>query len=303
MSHSLRFLQRLGLRAAQTLLRPLARLPQAKRLRLGAALGRLVRPLVRKRRQIMAQNLTLAFPEHDAAWRERIIAEHFERLGADALESIWGWYGQTEPPPPHTVIGAEHLDAARAAGHGVILNAGHFTQGELSVYLAARRWPVHAVYRPNDNPMLDELVNTGRRRHLAGMIDRENTRGMIRVLRDGGILWTAADQSYHGKTSAWLPFFGISCTTNTAVPVLARMGRAVVLPYFVRREGEQYTLIIHPPLPGLPSGDDAADTLRLNQVLEQEIRAEPSAYLWGHRRYKNRREAAPDDQLAQREGD
>lgn len=295
--------QRFTLRLLQALLRLLARLPLHSRLRFGAALGRFARPLVRKRRQIMAQNLSLAFPEHDAAWRERIIAEHFERLGADALESIWGWYGQTEPPPPHTVIGAEHLDAARAAGHGVILNAGHFSQGELGVYLAARLWPVHAVYRPNDNPVLDELVNTGRRKHVRSLMDRENTRAMIRVLRDGGILWTAADQSYHGKASAWLPFFGVTCTTNTAVPALARLGRAVVLSYFVRRDGAQYTLIIHPPLPELPSGDDAADTLRLTHRLEAEIRHQPSGYLWGHRRYKNQHHSLERDQSAQSDGD
>ncbi|WP_407275551.1 lysophospholipid acyltransferase family protein [Halothiobacillus sp. DCM-1] len=279
--------QRLILKLLQAVLRLLALLPQSARLRWGAALGALAKRFVGKRRRIMAQNLSLAFPEQDAAWRDAVIRAHFARLGADALESIWGWYGETEPPPAHEIIGGEHIDAARAQGRGVILNAGHFSQGELSVYLAARRWPVHAVYRPNDNPLIDELINAGRRRHLAGMIDRENTRAMIRLLREGGILWTAADQSYHGKTSAWLPFFGVNCTTNTAVPVLARMGRAVVLPYFVRREGGKYTMIIHPPLSNLPSGDDAADTARLIHILEDEIRAEPSAYLWGHRRYKN----------------
>lgn len=287
MSAPLSRFQKILLTALQAVLSWLARLPQKTRLAMGGRLGRLSMPLVRKRRQIMAQNLMRAFPEKNADWREATIRTHFQRLGADALESIWGWYGATDTPPPHTVIGAEHIDAALARGQGVILNAGHFSPGEISVYLAARRWPVHAVYRPNDNPIIDELINAGRRRHLAGLIDRENTRAMLRVLRSGGILWTAADQSYHGKTSAWLPFFGIACTTNTAVPVLARMGRAVVLPYFVRRDGMHYTMIIHPPLNNLPSGDDAADTARLVTVLEEEIRAEPSAYLWGHRRYKN----------------
>jgi KDO2-lipid IV(A) lauroyltransferase len=245
----------------------------------------------------MAQNLTRAFPTQNAAWRETIIQEHFRRLGADALESLWGWYGKTEPPPAHTIIGAEHIEAALARGQGVILNTGHFSQGEMGVYLAARCWPVHAVYRPNDNPVIDELINTGRRKHVVQLIDRENTRAMVRVLREGGILWTAADQSYHGKTSAWLPFFGVTCTTNTAVPVLARMGRATVLPYYVRRTGEHYTVIIQPPLDNLPSGDDAADTARLVALLEEEIRAEPSAYLWGHRRYKNQRPSSTPNEV------
>ncbi|ANJ67655.1 hypothetical protein A9404_09925 [Halothiobacillus diazotrophicus] len=268
-------------------LRALAALPQSARLGLGRFVGRSVGRWLRKRRAVMQANLRCAFPAQDDVWRENVLNRHFERLGEDALESIWGWYGRTDTPPPHTVIGAEHIEAALARDQGVILNAGHFTQGEISVYLAARRWPVHAVYRPNDNPAIDELINRGRRRHLAGMIDRENTRGMIRTLRQGGIIWTAADQSYHGRQSAFIPFFGTRCATNIAVPVLARMGNAVVLPYYVRRTAGEYTVIIQPPLEGLPSGDDAADTARLVERLEAEIRQEPSGYLWGHRRYKD----------------
>ena len=115
---------------------------------------------------------------------------------------------------------------------------------------------------------------------------------VVRTLKKGGIIWTAADQSFHGKQSAFIPFFGVPCTTNLAIPILARMGNAVVLPYYVRRTGTTYEVIIHPPLDNLPSGDDIADTARLVHVLENEIRAEPNAYLWGHRRYKNR---APDE--------
>lgn len=276
--------------AAYTLsqpLRALALLSQDARLAMGRFLGRVIGNRLSKRRAIMIANLTRAFPAQDDAWRQDVLSAHFERLGEDALESIWGWYGDTDQPPSHTVVGGEHIEAARARGQGVILNAGHFTQGEISVYLAARRWPVHAVYRPNDNPVIDELINRGRRRHLAGMIDRENTRGMIRTLRQGGIIWTAADQSYHGKQSAFIPFFGTHCATNIAVPILARMGNAIVLPYYVRRTDGHYTVVFQPPLDGLPSGDDATDTARLVAQLEEEIRLEPSSYLWGHRRYKD----------------
>lgn len=274
-------------------LRALALLPQCARLALGRFAGRWVGKRLRKRRAVMKANLTHAFPQRDDAWREQILSQHMERLGEDALESIWGWYGRTRTPPAHTMHGAEHIEAALARGQGVILNAGHFTQGEISVYLAARRWPVHAVYRPNNNPVIDELIHTGRRKHVASLIDRENTRGMIRTLRQGGIIWTAADQSYHGRLSAFIPFFGTRCATNIAVPVLARMGDAVVLPYYARRTAGRYEVVIQPPLDGLPSGNDTEDTERLVAQLEAEIRREPASYLWGHRRYKD---LAPGEQ-------
>ncbi|MDA3877776.1 MAG: lysophospholipid acyltransferase family protein, partial [Halothiobacillus sp.] len=244
-------------------LRGLARLSQTTRLRLGCVMGRLAGKLVGKRRAIMLANLIRAFPERDTTWRQQILTRHFERLGEDGLEAIWGWYGDTRQSPSCVVIGAEHVERARANGQGVILNTGHFTDGEVGVYLASRQWPIHAVYRPNDNPIIDELINQGRRQHVVSLINRENTRAMVRVLKQGGILWTAADQSYHGKQSAFIPFFGTPCATNIAIPILALMGHAVVLPYFVRRTGGHYQIIIQPPLAGLPSGDDAADTAQL----------------------------------------
>jgi len=269
------------------LVRLLASLPGGGRLQLGRSIGALLAIFLRRRRHIIDCNLARAFPEHDRTWRRKIIRTHFTRLGEGMLEGIWGWAGDTETPPPYTITGREHVDKALNDGCGVILSAGHFTDMEMGVYFATRHWPVHAVYRPNNNPILDETINRGRRHHVASLIDRESTRQMVRVLRQGEVLWTAADQSYHGKMSAFLPFFGTRCGTNTALPTLARLGNAVILPYFVRRDGESYEVIIHQPLPDLPSGDDAADTERLTRVLEEEIRAVPETYLWGHRRYKD----------------
>ncbi|MHB8919840.1 MAG: lysophospholipid acyltransferase family protein [Halothiobacillus sp.] len=292
MNPELNLIQKIQLALASLPLHLLAALPQTARLKLGRTIGRWVSVLIRKRRHIMAYNLTLAFPEQSPDWRQTVIRQHLERLGEDAMESFWVWYGNTRQPPEHMVTGAEHIEAALARGQGVILNAGHFTPTEIAGYLAAQHWPIHAVYRPNNNPVIDELINRGRRKHVMQLIDRENTRGMIRTLRQGGILWTAADQSFHGKQSAYLPFFGVRCATNTAIPAMARMGNAAVLPFYVRREGGRYHIVIHPPLEHLPSGDDVADTARLVTALENEIRVDPSAYLWGHRRYKD---LAPKD--------
>ncbi len=279
--------------ALSLLPRLIASLPQRARLRLGHGLGWLMARTLNKRRGIMRANLAVAFPEWTAAAREEVIDEHFARLGAGICEGFWGWFGNLEKVPEYRIIGLEHLEAARAAGRGVILNAAHVTDMELGVYFVSRHAPVHAVYRPNNNPAIDALIDQGREKHLAGLINREDTRAMVRALRAGDVLWTAPDQNYHGKTSAFIPFFGLPAATNTAMPTLARMGRAVILPYHVRRFGGRYELEIEPPLAGIPSGDDVADTQRLVERLEAEIRRHPAMYLWGHRRFKTLPEGYP----------
>lgn len=272
--------------ALSLLPRLIAALPQRRRLGLGAGLGWLMARMLKKRRRVMQANLRVAFPDWMPARYDQLIDEHFRRLGVGICEGFWGWFGNLDKVPEYRVIGLEYLEAARAAGQGVILNAAHVTDMELGVYFVSRHAPVHAVYRPNNNPAINSLINLGREKHVANLIHREDTRTMVRALRAGNVLWTAPDQNYHGKTSAFIPFFGVPAATNTAMPTLARMGRAVILPYHVRRFGTRYELEIEPPIEGIPSGDEVTDTRLLVERLEAEIRRHPAMYLWGHRRFK-----------------
>lgn len=273
--------------------RLIAALPQRGRLALGHFMGWLMARLLRKRRRVMRANVAVAFPDWTAAAREALIETHFQRLGAGICEGFWGWFGDLERVPEYRIIGLGHLEAAKARGQGVILNAAHVADMELGVYFVSRHAPVHAVYRPNNNAAIDSLINQGREKHLAGLIPREDTRSMVRALRAGDVLWTAPDQNYHGRSSAFIPFLGVPAATNTAMPTLARLGRATILPYHVRRFGSRYELEIEPPVEGLPSGDDVADTQRLVERLEAEIRRHPEMYLWGHRRFKTLPEGYP----------
>jgi KDO2-lipid IV(A) lauroyltransferase len=42
-----------------------------------------------------------------------------------------------------------------------------------------------------------------------------------------------------------------------------------------------------------PSDDAVADTLRMNQWIEQEVRRMPEQYLWVHKRFKTRPKGEP----------
>jgi len=54
-----------------------------------------------------------------------------------------------------------------------------------------------------------------------------------------------------------------------------------------------YEVCFLPAFVNLPSGDDSADLLRLNQYFEQCIRDNPEEYLWVHRRFKTRPKGEP----------
>lgn len=55
-----------------------------------------------------------------------------------------------------------------------------------------------------------------------------------------------------------------------------------------------YEVVILPALEDFPSGDIAADTQRINVLLEHHIRQAPEQYLWVHRRFKTRPAGSPN---------
>ena len=71
-----------------------------------------------------------------------------------------------------------------------------------------------------------------------------------------------------------------------------RAAKARVLFTITRRlPGNQgYVLEIGDPWPDFPSNDVEADTQRMNQMIEAQIRTMPEQYYWVHRRFKTRPE-------------
>lgn len=105
----------------------------------------------------------------------------------------------------------------------------------------------------------------------------------------------APDQSYHGKQSALLPFFGVPAVTNTATGMLGKLGKAVAVPYFPERLADgSYRLRILPALEDFPTDDPAADTEKYLAVLETQIRRCPEQYYWIHRKFKKRPPPLPE---------
>jgi Kdo2-lipid IVA lauroyltransferase/acyltransferase len=272
-------------------------LPYRVQLGLGRAIGRFAHALGRERRAVARRNLELCFPELTDADRGRLVRAHFEALGASLIELALGrWASDAKLLGMTRIEGAQHIREALDRGHGVILLSAHFTALEISGrVLALNCPPFDAVFRKNRSEFLTEILRTSREKSARDTIDKNDIKSMVRSLREGAPVWYAPDQSYDRKQSALLPFFGVPAMTNTATGTLARLGRAVAIPFFPRRLPEGgYVLSILPPIEGLPGDDPVEDTRKYVAILEQQIRLAPEQYYWVHRKFKNRPEPLPD---------
>jgi KDO2-lipid IV(A) lauroyltransferase len=244
-----------------------------------------------RRRRIASVNLRLCFPDLAEADHYALLRRHFESLGIGLLETGLAWWAPDQRLAPlATLEGFEHLDESHRRGKGVILLTGHVA----SLEIGGRLYGMHArgcvVYRPHENPVIQHLLHHHRQSYAARVIPRHDMRGMLRALKANEAVWYAPDQNYGLKYSVFAPFFGVPAATTTTTVRLAKMSGAAVLPFFPQRllHDRGYLLRIRPPLEDFPSGDDMADTARLNRVIEEQVRLAPEQYLWVHRRFKDR---------------
>jgi KDO2-lipid IV(A) lauroyltransferase len=278
-------------------MRILVRLPFSWLLRLGKWSGRAAQHIAPSRAHVARRNLQTCFPHLSADAIEALLTAHFEALGASIVEMAIGWYGDEQKIRQRVRIeGVEHLRAALDRGKGVILFSAHFTSFEVFFPVLAPLCPRFCgMYKEQRNPLMNEIMNAGRGRSTARLLPKDNVRDMLRELARNSVVWYASDQSYAGKTSALIPFFGEPAMTNTAVSRIARNNDASILPYYCRRlDDDTYVATIGAPLDGLPSENGESDVLRLTQDLEAFIVTCPEQYWWIHKRFKGRPAPYPD---------
>ena len=273
----------------------IAQMPYRILLLFGRALGRLMLLVAKSRRHIVQRNLELCFPQLSSAGREQLLLKNFESTGIAFFEmAISWWRPQAQLRKLAHVEGLEHLKQAQAAGQGVILMAVHFTTLEIGACLLSQFHTIDGMYREHGNPLFDYIQRSGRERHNldSTAIERDDVRGMLKVLRAGRAIWYAPDQDYGRKQSIFVPLFGVSAATVTATSKFAKLGKARVIPFTQKRlaDGSGYQMIIHPPLQDFPGATEEADCLRINQWIESVVSANPEQYLWAHRRFRTRPE-------------
>jgi KDO2-lipid IV(A) lauroyltransferase len=273
------------------LLKLLARLPLPVLHGLGIALGWLIYWAPGRHSARMRNNLFesgLCTPGRDC---KRLLRQSIGEAGKAIIELLPVWlrpYDKVLKLVKGTT-GWEHIDAARAAGRGVILIGPHIGCFEIiSLYYAAQH-PFTAMYKPPRKPVLAELMLAGRQRGQARLVptDLSGVRAQLAALKRQEAIGILPDQVASKGDGVWAPFFGRPAYTPTLVASLQRKTGAAA--FFVAAErlswGRGYHLHVFPVHDPLPEDKTAAATL-INQAVEAVVRRFPAQYLWGYNRHK-----------------
>jgi KDO2-lipid IV(A) lauroyltransferase len=257
---------------------------------LGAGLGSLLYRFGRGR--VTRINLALCFPEMSDAERHELGRRHFRMLGRNALElGIMVWGSEKQLLALTRYEGIEHLHAAAAGGHPVIAMAPHFIGLNMGGIRVAYEYPGTAsVYSKQKNPVLDRIFLTARTRfgnpHLVSR--QEGLRSIVRAIKTGKPFYFLPDMDFGIRDAIFSPFFGVPTATITALPRLAKLTGARVVPIITRQAGDHYVARFYPAWENFPTGDLEADVRRMNAFIEDRVREMPEQYFWAHKRFKTR---------------
>jgi KDO2-lipid IV(A) lauroyltransferase len=260
---------------------------------IGTTLGSALYLLATERRRVGAINLKLCFPALSDESRKQLLRDHFKMFSRGLIErSILWWSSGAHILSLIRVEGAEHFEAVK--DKPAILLTPHFVGMDVGGQWIAQYTDTVCMYAKQKNRYLTELLLKKRARfrnqHLYSR--QQGLRPILKGMRAGMPFIYPPDQDQGVKDGAFIPFFGVSAATMTSVPRIAQMTGAKVLPCITRLlpGAAGYVLTFYPAWENYPSGDDIADTRRVNEFIEDRIREMPEQYFWLHKRFKTRPE-------------
>ena len=266
-----------------------ARMPMPLLHALGALLGWAIYGLSPTYRRHLRENLECA-GYRDAATRRAAIAGA-GRMVAE-LPAVWLRPRAEIAALVRRIDGRELVDAARAAGQGIVFLTPHLGCFEITAKIAADEFPITVLYRAPKLAWLQPLIERGRAedRVRLARADLSGVRELVAALGRGEAVGILPDQVPGAGEGEWVPYFGRPAYTMTlAAKLAARPGRVCLLAFGERLPGGAGYVLHIRPLPERQAGE--SETRRMNRALEALIGECPGQYLWGYNRYKRPRGA------------
>lgn len=271
---------------------PFMLLPLRLSMALGDALGRLAYLLLRSRRAVTVDGIRQSIATgaiESPKTAEDIARDSFCHLGISFAEIVKVYSGRGQKVMDSISIdGIENLRLALSYGKGVLFVTGHYGNWELlALYCARALRRIRVVARRQDNPFLNSFVERVREGFGNTVIYKEGAlKNVLRELKSGGAVGILCDQSVIEREGVLVDFLGRPAWTMKMPIVISQKTGAPLLPTFMRRVPSGHRITFHAPFVPDREASLVNHLEHLNRFLEDQIREDPSQWLWMHRKWK-----------------
>lgn len=287
---------------ALLLTKTLGRLPLRWAQACGSFLGHLALLFNISMVKVTRRNISYCMAQLTQAEREQLVRASVLETARLALEMpvIWCTDDTVLKGFIKNVQGLEHLEAARAAGKGLVVLAPHLGNWEVLGRYLVNIGPLISMFQPPKLVKFGEFVKAGRSRSGSGLAatDRRGLAQVISHLKSGGITGVLPDQAPKDANSGMLaPFFGRPAFTPTFVCKLVHnLGCGAVFGYAKRVPGG-FDIIFNPVPAAFYSEQLDEAVAALNEGVAQSVAQIPEQYQWEYKRFKHNGDKALYDHL------
>ena len=256
----------------------------------GVGLGWVLYLLANRRREVVHANLKACLGHLSPAQRGTLARRHFKLFAQALLDRAWLWHAPVRVLRKRIRFDGALLELTDPgpliffAPHMVGLDVGGVVVTELAQITTA------CIYVPLSNAWAEDWMLQGRNRsgHVISVPRKDGPQPILRTLRKGNRLHLSPDMDFGSEGALWVPFFGVPAATVPALSRFAKLSGARVCPLVTRLVPGGYHVTLGMPWAQFPSQDVAADTLRMNQAIEEWLLTDPAQYYWVHKRFKSR---------------
>ncbi|WP_392346476.1 lysophospholipid acyltransferase family protein [uncultured Polaribacter sp.] len=249
----------------------------------------------RYRKQVVLDNLKLAFPEKPEVELLQIRKKFFKHLMDLLVESVKAFsISEKEILKRYTYSNPELVNKYAAEGRSIALMGAHQSNWEWSISLPkVLNIDMYGAYTKLNNTYYEKVVRDSREKFgVIGYKTSEMVRGMQKRFsaKQQGAYILLSDQSPQlHKTYYWRAFFDIKVPIHTGAEMLSKRFDLVVINYVTRRIKRGYYKTEFQLITDTPKEfKDYQITDLYTELTEKNIREQPEFYLWSHKRFKHR---------------
>lgn len=247
--------------------------------------------VIKYRRDVVAANLLVAFPEKSEAERIKIEKDFYKSFVDNFIETIKLFSMSAETIEKRFVCNFEVINDLKQTGKKVQIHSGHFFNWEFANAGLSHglTYPLVTVYMPISNKYFERAFIYMRKRFGAILVAATNfSKEFLPYSKTQYCLALVGDQNPGDPSNAyWTKFFGKMTPIVKGPERTAKISDTAVVMcnfYKVKRGYYRSELVLLTTDPrNLPHGEI---TRQMMQFVEQSIRNNPSCYLWSHRRWK-----------------
>ncbi len=263
---------------------------------LGNCIGFLWWDLLRLRRKVVFDNLQIAFPEKDLAWKNQIARKSIQGMGQSLIEfSVLPWLNPSWIEKNVVFENEEAFHKAQQQGKGVLLLSLHLGNGDLAAsILSMRGHRIHVISKKFKTKWVNDLWFGIRVAKGAMFIDPHGTKTPFQILsackKNEGVVFV--NDQFMGKPyGIETTFFGRPTGTAYGLALFAIKTGAPVLPVYTFRDSQGKTHIAFGNILPMVEHPDRQEQIHLltqkyTDTIEELVRRYPDQWMWVHRRWK-----------------